>query len=149
MTTAAELIETLGLTPHPEGGWHSDTWQPDWAGGRPGISAIYYLLDEGQSCHWHRIDCDETWYWHAGHPLRCSVAAGDHDRPVDSWLGIDVGRGQRPSHFIPRHAWQAAFAERGWVLVSCVVSPAFTFDGWELAPEGWAPGPQASALPRR
>lgn len=142
MTTAQEMIDALNLTPHPEGGWHSDTWQPEWTGGtRPGVSAIYYLLEEGQSCHWHRIDCDETWYFHAGHPLRCSVAAGDTDAPVDSWLGLDVTTGQRPSHYIPRHMWQAAFADRGWALVSCVVSPAFTFDGWELAGPDWTPGP--------
>ena len=25
-------------------------------------------------------------------------------------------------------------------LVTCTVSPAFEFDGFELAPEGWEPG---------
>lgn len=141
MTTARELIDVLGLTPHPEGGWHRDTWQPDWTGGnRPGVSAIYYLLEEGQTCHWHRIDCDETWYFHAGSPLRCLVSPDDDTPPTESWLGTDVIAGQRPSHFIPRHVWQAAEAVRGWTLVSCVVTPGFTFDGWELARPGWTPG---------
>jgi len=27
----------------------------------------------------------------------------------------------------------------GWVLVGCTVSPAFTFDGFDLAPPGWDP----------
>jgi hypothetical protein len=26
-----------------------------------------------------------------------------------------------------------------WTLVGCTVSPAFTFDGFELAPPGWSP----------
>jgi predicted cupin superfamily sugar epimerase len=39
----------------------------------------------------------------------------------------------------PDH-WQAAEAPCGWALVSCVVSPAFDFGGFTLAPEGWAPG---------
>ena len=141
MTDPQTLIKTLGMTPHPEGGWHLDTWQPEWTGGtRPGISAIYYLLEEGQSSHWHRIDCDETWYFHAGAPLLCQTAASEGDTPRDHWLGLDVVAGQRPSHYIPRGVWQASFAVKGWTLVSCVVSPAFTFDGWEMAPEGWAPG---------
>jgi predicted cupin superfamily sugar epimerase len=35
--------------------------------------------------------------------------------------------------------WQAAHADSGWTLVSCVVSPGFDFAGFELAPPGWAP----------
>ena len=26
-----------------------------------------------------------------------------------------------------------------WTLVGCIVAPAFSFDGFELAPEGWEP----------
>ena len=29
--------------------------------------------------------------------------------------------------------------EGGWTLVTCVVVPGFSFDGFELAPEGWSP----------
>ena len=141
MTSPQAVIETLGMTPHPEGGWHLDTWQPEWTGGqRPGVSSIYYLLEEGQSCHWHRIDCDETWLFHAGSALLCQTAATEAEPPLDRWLGLDVMAGERPSLFIPRGIWQGAKAVRGWTLVSCVASPAFTFEGWELAAEGWDPG---------
>jgi hypothetical protein len=27
-----------------------------------------------------------------------------------------------------------------WTLVGCTVAPGFTFDGFELAPDGWEPG---------
>ena len=37
-------------------------------------------------------------------------------------------------------AWQDARSLGAWTLVSCVVAPAFRFEGFEMAPEGWAPG---------
>ncbi|MDB5420562.1 MAG: cupin, partial [Brevundimonas sp.] len=55
-------------------------------------------------------------------------------------LGQDVLGGDQPQHLVRPHEWQAAEATGGWALVACVVSPAFTFAGFELAPPGWAPG---------
>jgi uncharacterized protein len=40
---------------------------------------------------------------------------------------------------VPAGAWQAARAEAGWALVSCVVAPGFDFAGFEMAPPGWSP----------
>jgi len=48
--------------------------------------------------------------------------------------------GERPQVRVPPGAWQAAEADRGWALVSCIVSPGFEFSGFTLAPPGWAPG---------
>jgi predicted cupin superfamily sugar epimerase len=50
-------------------------------------------------------------------------------------LAGEVGQG-----VIPPGYWQAAEAREGWALVSCVVAPAFRFEGFELAAPGWAPG---------
>jgi len=41
---------------------------------------------------------------------------------------------------VPGGAWQAARSLGEWTLVGCTVAPAFTFDGFELAPPGWEPG---------
>ena len=30
MTTAEELIQSLNLAPHPEGGWYRETWRSAW-----------------------------------------------------------------------------------------------------------------------
>jgi len=61
--------------------------------------------------------------------------------PVETWrLGGDVLAGDRPQVLVPPGAWQAAQPLGEWTLVGCIVAPAFTFDGFELAPEGWDPG---------
>ena len=61
-------------------------------------------------------------------------------------IGPDVTGGQNPQALVPAGSWQAAEAAGGWALVSCVVSPAFQFSGFELAPPGWWPS-AASPLP--
>jgi predicted cupin superfamily sugar epimerase len=41
---------------------------------------------------------------------------------------------------VPAGTWQAAESLGAWTLVGCTVAPAFDFQGFELAPPGWAPG---------
>jgi len=41
---------------------------------------------------------------------------------------------------VPPGDWQTARPTGTWSLVGCTVAPAFQFDVWELAPEGWKPG---------
>jgi predicted cupin superfamily sugar epimerase len=139
--TAAELIASLGLERHPEGGWYRRTWTHPVhdAQGRPLASSIHYLLEGGERSHWHRVDAAETWLWHGGGPLRLWIA-GAHDAVEELVLGPDVAAGQQLQATVPPGAWQAAEpAGDGHVLVSCVVVPAFTFDHFELAPPGWSP----------
>lgn len=133
--TPDEIIVRLGMTPHPEGGHYVETWRgPDGGGGRASATAIYFLLQPGERSHWHRVDASEIWLHHAGGPLRLHV---DHAEVV---LGVDLAAGQRPQAIVPAGAWQAAEPVAGWVLVSCVVTPGFRFEGFELAPPGWSPG---------
>ena len=141
MHDARLLIEKLNLEPHPEGGWYRETWRADAAPGeRAGATAILFLLDAGERSHWHRVDAAELWFWHAGSPLRLDTAAGDNEAVDSVRLGPDVLAGDTPQHRIPPHHWQAATADRGWALVSCVVSPGFEFAGFTLAAPGWTPG---------
>ncbi|UUL81890.1 cupin domain-containing protein [Sphingomonas qomolangmaensis] len=141
MTDAAALIARLDLAPHPEGGWYRETWRaPAPAGERASASAILFLLDAGERSHWHRVDAAELWLWHAGSPLALRTAASDAG-PVETLrLGGDVLAGEMPQGLVPAGWWQAAEATEGWALVSCVVSPGFGFEGFELAAAGWAPG---------
>ncbi|PTQ12810.1 cupin [Sphingomonas oleivorans] len=139
MDEAAAIVARLGLAPHPEGGWYRETWRaPAAEGERAGATAILFLLEVGQRSHWHRVDAAELWLFHAGHPLRLLTKEGDGPI-IETRLGPDVLAGEVPQHLIPPHGWQAAEADRGWTLVSCVVSPGFEFTGFELAPEGWSP----------
>lgn len=140
MDDAHALIEKLGLAPHPEGGWYRETWRAEApAGERGSATAIYFLLEAGQHSHWHRVDATELWLFHAGSPLLLEIAAADTGPVAAVRLGPDIPAGEVPQHPIPPGHWQAAKADRGWALVSCIVSPAFEFAGFELAPPGWAP----------
>jgi len=64
----------------------------------------------------------------------------DDGTPQEHLLGGDVLAGQLPQAIVPANAWQAAEAQLGWALVTCIVTPAFEFSGFELAPPGWSPG---------
>ncbi len=55
-------------------------------------------------------------------------------------LGPDLAAGERPQGVVPPGDWQTAQPTGTWSLVGCTVAPAFQFDVWELAPEGWKPG---------
>lgn len=149
MATAAELIERLALAPHPEGGWYRETWRGEaGADGRSAGTAIHFLLDAGERSHWHRVDATEIWLWHAGSPLALGTAAGEAGPVTETRLGPSVLAGEVPQLVIPAHHWQAAAADRGWALVSCIVVPGFDFAGFELAAEDWAPG-QGAVRPAR
>jgi hypothetical protein len=55
-------------------------------------------------------------------------------------LGLNAAAGQVPQLIIGKGLWQSASAIEGWVLVSCVVAPAFVFDKMDFAPRGFEPG---------
>ena len=54
--TANEIIETLNLAPHPEGGWYRQTWEAG-DGPRASGTCIYFLLKAGECITFdnHRI----------------------------------------------------------------------------------------------
>jgi predicted cupin superfamily sugar epimerase len=135
--TAEAIIAKLGLQPHPEGGWYRQTWVGPMVGGRASGTAILFLLKAGERSHWHRVDADEIWLWHAGAPLVLSMGV---DRAVEHRLGPDVLGGEVVQAVVPAGWWQAARSTGEWTLVSCTVSPGFRFEGFELAPRGWELG---------
>jgi len=136
--TAEEIIATLGLEPHPEGGHFRETWRaPAAEGERPAGTAIYFLLARGERSHWHRVDATEIWHFHAGAPLTLRVAQGDDGRARALALGPDLAAGEHPQAVVPPHAWQSAESTGDWTLVSCTVTPGFVFEGFTLAPPGF------------
>lgn len=134
--SAEAIIEKLGLQPHPEGGWYRETWKGPEVGGRASGTAILFLLRAGERSHWHRVDADEIWLWHAGAPLVLSMGV---EAAREVRLGPDVLEGEMVQAVVPAGWWQAARSMGEWTLVSCTVSPGFRFEGFELAPPGWSP----------
>ncbi|MBI0537779.1 cupin domain-containing protein [Roseomonas sp. KE2513] len=136
---AAAVIAALGLLPHPEGGHYRETWRDTPPSGGRGVgTAILFLLAAGERSHWHRVDAAEGWHWQAGAPLLLQIS--ESGAPIPHRLGPDLGAGEGLFATVPAGAWQAAESLGAWSLVACTVSPAFTFEGFEIAPHGWEPG---------
>ena len=144
--SAAEIVRRLALAPHPEGGHYRETFRDERldAEGRAMSSAIYYLLDVGETSEWHRVDAAETWHFYAGAPLVLTVSPNGHDAYAHR-LGPDLAAGQRPQLVVPAGQWQSATSLGAWTLVGCTVAPAFRFEGFELAPADWRPMPREAA----
>ena len=137
--SASDIIASLDLKPHPEGGHYRETFRDADvdADGRSRSTAIYFLLARGERSHWHRIDAVEVWHYYAGDALTLRIA--DHDGTRSITLGSDLAAGQVPQAIVPAYAWQAAESVGDWTLVGCTVAPGFDFATFELAPKDWKP----------
>ncbi len=146
------LVRSLGLIPHPEGGFYKETYRcadeadalPQRfgreAGPRAYCTSIYYLLEAPDFSAFHRIKSDELWYFHAGTGLRIHCL-----EPGGSYRALELGPGREYFAAVPAGDWFAAEpldtqpaeaadpAERPWCLVGCAVSPGFDFRDFELA----------------
>jgi hypothetical protein len=131
--TPAELIERLGLEPHPEGGWYRQTWLGAVEDGQRACgSAIYYLLTDADVSLRHRVDATEIWHYYGGAPIELRIGTSDGPDEVRI-LGPDIDQGQAPQIVVPPGEWQQARSLGHYTLVGCTVSPAFRFSGFELA----------------
>ena len=134
--TAEEIINELGLAPHPEGGWFRETWVAN-DGPRPSGTCIYFLVQAGERSHWHKVDAAEIWHFYAGAPLVLRITETDAGPAVRHVLGPDLPAGQAPQIVVPEGHWQSAESTGAWTLVGCTVSPGFSFEGFELAAPGF------------
>jgi predicted cupin superfamily sugar epimerase len=64
----ATLVDQLGLSPHPEGGFYKETFRDARAvaDGRAASTAILYLLPRGAKSKLHRLDASECWHSYLG-----------------------------------------------------------------------------------
>ena len=127
---ARELIETLGLAPHPEGGWYRQVYRSEEkvtrqrdAAERSALTTIYFLLVEGTYSAWHRVASDEAWHFYEGDPLE--LLTRDAVTRLDATNRV---------HVIPAGTWQAARPLGAYTLVGCTVGPGFDFADFEMQP---------------
>lgn len=134
-----EWVMTLGLVPHPEGGFYRETWRSEGtvetARGRRALgTAIYYLLPRGMHSAWHRLRSDELWHFHAGGPLTLYLFDERAGRLETVLLGGEVAKGERPQARVPAGVLQAAVPQGEYTLCGCTMSPGFDFADFELPP---------------
>ena len=130
------VINSLQLERHPEGGFYREMHRANAlireANGntKNAYSSIYYLLSGQDFSAWHRIQSDETWYFHLGCDIVIHYFDPQH-RLVTLQIGLESGQFQAT---IPAGTWFAAKPVQAdsFCLVSCVVGPAFTFTEFEM-----------------
>ncbi|MCI3205923.1 MULTISPECIES: cupin domain-containing protein [Pandoraea] len=145
MPSAADLVTSLELLPHPEGGHYRETYRagdtisaqalPNGFSGPRSIStAILYLLEAGDFSAFHRIRSDEVWHFHLGGTLWIHEidAVG---KLTTTPLGHDVAHGEHLQHVVRAGHWFAAqpAPSTQYSLVGCTVAPGFAFEDFEMA----------------
>lgn len=120
--TEADYIKALGMQPLvDEGGWFAPCWR---SGDDKTVSCIYYLLQTGERSRWHQLKSNEIWTWHAGGTLEMTLG-GTGDWPGKERTRQTIGPDSLVG-VVPEKVWQTTRVVKGdFVLVSCVVAPAF------------------------
>lgn len=134
-----EVIELLGLAPHPEGGFFRETFRapqsvtaPFAPVSRAASTAIYFLLRAGEFSAFHTVRSDEVWHHYAGATLELHTIdlAGRYQRIE---LGPNLQHAERPQWVVPAGALQAArVVGDGFTLCGCTVAPGFDFADFEM-----------------
>ena len=131
MTDYEALIQRFSMIPHEEGGYYAEVGRKLTVRGEEfPLSHIHYLWKQKEKARWHRVASDEIWLFHCGSPLTLYLG-GNGDRPSHAPNVVVIG--EAVFHcLIPGGTWQSAEAKEGMALVSCIVSPGFQQEHWEL-----------------
>ena len=139
-----DIIEKLGLEPHPEGGYFKETYRSkgeiskenlnsEFEGKRNYSTCIYFLLTSDNFSAFHRIKQDEIWHFYDGSPVRLHTISnsGKHTQHL---IGNKLSKGEVPQLIVKAGDWFAAevIASKSFSLVGCTVSPGFSFEDFEL-----------------
>jgi len=139
-----QIIRSLDLKPHPEGGFFRETYRSEgviesdnlnsnYTGDRNYSTCIYFLLTSDVFSAFHRINQDEIWHFYDGSPLHLHLISGDgvYSKTV---IGRDIIRGEVPQFVVPGGSWFAATVinRDDYSLIGCTVAPGFDFRDFEL-----------------
>ncbi len=140
-----DVIEKLGLSPHPEGGYFRETYRSGdsiastslparYGTSRSVSTAIYFLLTGKTFSAFHRLKSDEFWHYHLGDPVELHLIHPD-GRHECVMVGPDLAAGHIPQFMIPHGTWFAATVRNadGFILLGCTVAPGFDFADFEMA----------------
>jgi uncharacterized protein len=137
------MAASLGLEPHPEGGYYLETYRAAQSlqtprGERPASTAIIFLITAESVSRLHRLTSDELWIYQGGLPLEVVTIAPDGE--LQQRVLGDLEAGLLSQALVPAGSWQGARlaggphlpAQYAWALVSCVVTPGFDFADFEI-----------------
>lgn len=143
--TAQEIIATLGLMPHPEGGFYREPYRSNelikrsalpsrYSGDRCYSTLAYFFLPRGAKSHLHRLNSDEIWHFYLGDPMTL-VQIDPNGKVKETILGHDLKAGQKLFEWIPSGSWMGGFpnAKSEYSLIGATVAPGFEFADLEMA----------------
>ena len=133
--TAEQMAASLGLEPHPEGGYYLETYRAAQTlrtprGVRPASTAILFLITGESASRLHRLSSDELWAFQGGLPLELVTIAPDgelqrrvlgdleelvrsrvHELPSTAEVPVGLPEGALdwlPQALVPAGSWQGA-----------------------------------------
>nr|WP_263314871.1 cupin domain-containing protein [Mammaliicoccus sp. Marseille-Q6498] len=133
--TKEEWIQLLDLTDHPEGGYYRETIKSNQVLNDDNAlyTSIYFLLEKNNISHFHRIQSDEVWYYHAGDTLTVHMIHpnGEYEQVH---IGTNIEDGDVLQALVPKGTIFASSVEgeNDFALVGCMCSPGFQFEKFEL-----------------
>ena len=142
--TANDIIQTLQLQPHPEGGYYREIYRSEGSipqnalpqtfhGNRPYATGIYYLLCKGDESRLHKIASDEQWHFYLGDAL-VVYQINNNGQREEYRLGQNILSGDQLQHVVPAGLPFGAYLPEGseFALAGCTVSPGFDFAEFEM-----------------
>ena len=130
--TKVSIIKTLidyhNMIPHPEGGHYVEVFKNKY------VTHIYFLLQQHEHSHWHRITKNETVHFYSGDPLEIYTSKDGEEFETNQ-----IGSNNNFIYSIEKNTWFAMKPKGKYSLIGCTVAPAFEFEDLELAPKDWKP----------
>ncbi|SFB48897.1 cupin domain-containing protein [Algoriphagus aquimarinus] len=132
------LVESLNLLPHPEGGFYKETYRstetiPTESGNRNLSTSIFFLLTSANVSKFHRIKSDELWFFHEGSALTIHLLNDTGHQELRLGLPYENEK-QLPYQVVKANTifGSTVDSQDSYALVSCVVSPGFDFNDFQL-----------------
>ncbi len=145
MNRIEQLITTLNLQKHPEGGYFKESYRSEGVipsevlkdgidGDRNYCTGIYFLLTSDNFSAFHRIKQDEMWHFYEGSPLIVHMIDKEGNYSFQK-VGLDLENDQVPQFVVPKGVWFASEVMKpdSYSFVGCTVAPGFDFADFELA----------------
>lgn len=138
MKTKEQWLQELSMEAHIEGGYFKEIARSNEQieinqKQRALYSSIYFLLDDTNPSNFHRLTADEIWYFHDGDALTVHMITPE-GKYQTVCLGRATDKGDVLQYTVPKNTIFGSSVEtkNGYALVSCMVSPAFEYEDFEL-----------------
>jgi uncharacterized protein len=144
MDQAKQIIEMLGLKPHPTCGFVAETYRSlqhipqealpaAYEGSRPFGSVLYFMVTPEAQIRLHRIRSDQMYHHYLGEPLEVLLLYPDGTGGI-TVIGSDLAAGMRPQLFIPGGTFHISRLRAGsaFALLGTTEWPAFESPDLEL-----------------